>query len=285
MKISRLGIVANVRKSEIRSMVSRVVSAVPPDVEIVGPSDTAALDESGRIAAGDVTDGDVVVALGGDGTLLRAARIVESAQIPVLGIKIRSLGFLTEDEPERAMRELMAGKYAITDRLRLEAGIRRDGSTIGTHGALNDAVIHGIGLSRVLHLRMTIDGVLLGEYLADGVIVSTPTGSTAYSLAAGGPILNPGTIDAFVVTPLCSHSLSVRPVVVSADETCAIEVVEAGNGAMLTVDGQETARMDAGDVVELSRSPLVTRLVVTEGYRFYDVVRRKLKWGGVFRRQ
>ena len=285
MKISSLGIVANVRKSEIRSVVSRVVACVPAGIDILGPPDTAALDGSGRIAAGDVTACDAVVALGGDGTLLRAARIVEASQTPVLGIKIRSLGFLTEDEPERAMRELMEGRCVVSDRLRLETRVVRGGELTGTHGALNDAVIHGVGLSRVLHLRMRIDGVLLGEYLADGVIVSTPTGSTAYSLAAGGPILNPGTMDAFVVTPLCPHSLSVRPVVVSADESCEIEIVEAGNGAMLTVDGQETAGIDAGDVIGIARSPLVTRLVVTEGYRFYDVVRRKLKWGGVFRRQ
>ncbi|MBN1884667.1 MAG: NAD(+)/NADH kinase [Candidatus Krumholzibacteriota bacterium] len=282
-KISRLGVVANVHKKKIESVVTRIVGAVPAGVGIVGPAETAALDASGRIEAGSMSSCDAVVALGGDGTLLRAARIVESEQTPLLGIKIRSLGFLTEDEPERAMRELFEGRCIVFERIRLDAEIERRGEVVGSHGALNDAVVHGVGLSRVLHIRTKIDGVLLGEYLSDGVIVSTPTGSTAYSLAAGGPILNPGTVDAFLVTPLCPHSLSVRPVVISANERCEIEIVETGNGAMLTMDGQETGAIEAGDVVRIGRSPLVTRLVVTEGYRFYDLVRRKLKWGGVLR--
>ncbi|HER44174.1 MAG TPA: NAD(+)/NADH kinase, partial [Candidatus Eisenbacteria bacterium] len=150
--------------------------------------------------------------------------------------------------------------------------------------ALNDMVIHGVGVSRVLHLRMSIGDTLLGEYLADGLIVSTPTGSTAYSLAAGGPIINPVTLESFILTPLCPHSLSVRPVVISSLETLTIELIEGGD-SMMTIDGQEACRVREGDRIKIGKSGKVTRLIVTDGYDFYDLLRRKLKWGGVLRKR
>jgi NAD+ kinase len=224
-----------------------------------------------------------VLALGGDGTLLRAARMVADDEIPLLGIKIRSLGFLTEDDPSRAMADLFAGRYTIQERMRLEASCERSGGEARVFTALNDAVMHGVGMSRVIRLRTTIDGTHLGEYLADGVIISTPTGSTAYSLAAGGPIVNPTTVEAFVITPLCPHSLSVRPLVVSARETFVVELVEAGQETMATFDGQQSCPIVRGERLLFRRSAKATRLIVTEGYRFYDLVRRKLRWGGVLR--
>ena len=125
--------------------------------------------------------------------------MVEEDEIPVLGIKIRSLGFLTEDDPERAVLELFSGKCVVQERMRLKS-VREDDENGDVYTALNDIVIHGVGVSRVLHLRMSIGNTELGEYLADGLIVSTPTGSTAYSLAAGGPIINPVTLESFILT-------------------------------------------------------------------------------------
>ncbi|MCK4235789.1 MAG: NAD(+)/NADH kinase, partial [Candidatus Krumholzibacteria bacterium] len=148
-----------------------------------------------------------------------------------------------------------------------------------------EVVIHGVGVSRVLHIKTMIDSVMLGEYLADGVIVSTPTGSTAYSLSAGGPIINPSNLEAFIITPLYPHSLSVRPVVVSSSETCTVEVVDEGHETLVTIDGQQHCAVRNGEQIILGRSPRVTNLIVTEGYNFYDLVRRKLKWGGVLRRR
>ncbi|MCX5752676.1 MAG: NAD(+)/NADH kinase, partial [Candidatus Krumholzibacteria bacterium] len=202
---------------------------------------------------------------------------------PLLGIKIRSLGFLAEDDPGRAIGDLFAGRFSIQDRLRLSVVCEGGGGAPRQFSALNDAVVHGVGVSRVLHLETTIDGTVLGEYLADGVIVSTPTGSTAYSLAAGGPIVNPTSVEAFVITPLCPHSLSVRPIVVSARETFSVAIVEEAQETLLTIDGQQSCMVGRGDKLVFRRSSAATKLIVTEGYSFYDIVRRKLKWGGMLR--
>jgi NAD+ kinase len=168
--------------------------------------------------------------------------------------------------------------------MRLEVALAKEGVEREKYSALNDVVVHVQGVSRVIHLKTTIDGAFLGEYLADGVIVSTPTGSTAYSLSAGGPIINPESVEAFVITPLYPHSLSVRPLVVSAKETFAVELVEDGQETLLTIDGQKVCEVQRGDKIIFRRSPRVTRLIVSEDYNFYDLVRRKLRWGGVLRK-
>lgn len=285
MSLSRVGIVANTRKAGIDTIVSRILALLPDGIEVVGTEDTAAVEGGAAIRAVTSFDGcDVVLALGGDGTLLTAARLVEHDEIPLLGIKIRSLGFLTEDNLDQAVRGFLDGRYVIQDRMRLHVSIESANGVTASYTALNDAVIHGIGVSRVIHLRTVIDGAALGEYLSDGVIVSTPTGSTAYSLAAGGPIVNPTRVKVFIITPLCSHSLSVRPIVVSRDETFIVELVEHDHEAMLTIDGQRSSSIRDGERIVFRESPTVTKLIVTEGYDFYDLVRRKLKWGGVLRR-
>jgi NAD+ kinase len=286
MKIARVGIVANIQKAEVGSIVSRILGLLPDGIEIVGTDDTSTVAGGDAVRAVESFEGcDVVLALGGDGTLLTAARLVEHDEIPLLGIKVRSLGFLTEDDVDHAIGDLLEGRYVIQERVRLHVSLESRGAVTAAYTALNDAVVHGIGVSRVIHLRTTIDGALLGEYLSDGVIVSTPTGSTAYSLAAGGPIVNPTRVEVFLITPLCSHSLSVRPIVVSGDETFSVELVEHDHEAMLTIDGQQSSSIKDGERIVFRKSPTVTRLMVTEGYNFYDLVRRKLKWGGVQRRR
>lgn len=285
MRIARIGLVANVRKAEIGTVISRVLGLLPENIEVVGTKATSEAVPGRAIEAVESFDGcDVVLALGGDGTLLTAARLVEHEEIPLLGIKIRSLGFLTEDDVDHAVKDLLDERFTIQDRMRLQVSLESEGDTTANYSALNDVVVHGIGVSRVIHLRTIIDDVLLGEYLSDGVIVSTPTGSTAYSLAAGGPIVNPMRVGVFIITPLCPHSLSVRPVVVSAEERFTVELVEHDHETMLTIDGQQSCSINEGERIVFSRSPTVTKLIVTEGYNFYDIVRRKLKWGGVMRR-
>ncbi len=286
MKIGRVGLVANINKVEIEEVVSEVTSLLPENVEVVGLEETARLSPDGRIGAVQSLSGcDAVISLGGDGTLLMAARLVDKEEIPLLGIKIRSLGFLTEDDPEKAVRMLLSGRFSIQERMRLEISHGDNNGEEVVYTALNDGVIHGVGVSRVLHLETSVGDVMFGEYLADGVIISTPTGSTAYSLAAGGPIINPERMEAFVITPLCPHSLSVRPVVVSGDERLVIQVIEEGNEAMLTVDGQKTRPLEKGEKITIKKSERATRLIVSEEYNFYDLVRRKLKWGGVLRKR
>ena len=285
MRVRRLGIVANLDKTEIREMLELVVATVPDGVELAVMEETDAYmpAESARIVEG-FSSCDAVLALGGDGTLLTAARRVEEDEIPLLGIKMRSLGFLTEDDPERALKGLFDGAFVVQERMRLEVVLVKDGAEREKHSALNDVVVHVQGVSRVIHLRTTINGAFLGEYLSDGVIVSTPTGSTAYSLSAGGPIINPESVEAFIITPLYPHSLSVRPLVVSAGETFAVELVEESQETLLTIDGQQVCEVQRGDTILFRRSPRVTRLIVNEEYNFYDLVRRKLRWGGVLRR-
>ncbi len=285
MRIAKIGLVANVRKAGIGPFISRVLGLLPEGIEVVGTRATAEAVPGSAIDAVESFVGcDVVLALGGDGTLLTAARLVEHEEIPLLGIKIRSLGFLAEDDVDHAVKDLLGGRFVIQDRTRLKVSLESEGSTTASYSALNDVVVHGIGVSRVIHLRTVIDDVLLGDYLSDGVIVSTPTGSTAYSLAAGGPIVNPTRVGVFIITPLCPHSLSVRPVVVSAEETFTVELVEHDHEAMITIDGQQSCSIHEGERIIFSRNPTVTKLIVTQGYNFYDLVRRKLKWGGVLRR-
>ncbi len=285
MKIRKLGFAVNIYKKDIDHILMKIIDLVPDDVEIVGTEEILEIVSPGVVDIVDsYEDCDVVVSLGGDGTLLRAARLVEKDEIPVMGVKIRSLGFLTEDNPEGAVESLFRGEYIIQDRMRLEVSFTSRDKADKRYSALNDIVIHGAGLSRVIHLRTSLDGTTVGEYLADGVIIATPTGSTAYSLAAGGPILNPVTMQSMIITPLCPHSLSVRPMVVNSTESLEIEVVEKDQDTMLTIDGQKVSILDTGERISVRISDKVTRLVTRNNYNFYELVRKKLRWGGVLRK-
>ncbi len=285
MNIARIGLTANIYKEGIDRAIKEVIESIPDEIELICMEELKGFGVPARVGiAEDFTGCDIVVAIGGDGTLLRASRLVEENETPLLGIKMQSLGFLTEDDPKKAVRDLLEGRIIVQERMRLAISCETAEEEGRSFTALNDVVMHGVGVSRVLHLSTRVDGVTLGEYLSDGVIISTPTGSTAYSLAAGGPIINPVTMKAIIVTPLCPHSLSVRPVVVSEDETVLIDIVEEGQETMLTVDGQQSCRIKPGDIVRVRKSEKVTRLVTCADYEYYDLVRRKLRWGGVNRR-
>jgi len=283
MEFDKIGIVANLKKPEIREVVEKIVEAVPRDSTLIAEEELIKFTGNTRLREGEIQECNVVISLGGDGTLLAAARAVEKQEIPILGIKIRSLGFLTEDDPDRAIDSLIKGDYVVQKRLRLEGSLISNGERLQSFTALNDVVVHASGVSRVLRVRTRIDGALLGDYLSDGVIISTPTGSTAYSLAAGGPILNPITVEGFVITPLCPHSLSVRPIVVSSGESFSVEIIEDGERSLVTIDGQKDYQIKEKDNIEFKKSKIYTNLIVTKGYDFYDLVRKKLRWGGVLR--
>ncbi len=285
MRIERVGLVVNTEKEEIVKVLADIIDYIPEGIGIYGLEKVSSLIPGMIVSTGQFSHCDVIIALGGDGTLLTAARMVEKKEIPLLGIKFRSLGFLTEDDPERAVKSLFNGNYIIQDRLRLEVNVTGKGEDEISYSALNDVVIHGVGVSRVIHMETMIDDVMLGEYLADGVIVSTPTGSTAYSLSANGPIVNPTSVDAFILTPLYPHSLSVRPIVVSSKEKLKVKVIEQSQDVLLTIDGQEICEVNGDSNILFRESRYKTRLIVTEEYNFYDLVRRKLEWGGVLRRR
>lgn len=231
---------------------------------------------------------DLLVTLGGDGTLLRGARMVVLAGIPVLGINLGHLGFLTSaprDEVEAALAHWLAGEFEIDARMVLAVhAVGADGAAGRTYLALNDAVLHKGGAARVIRLSMSGVRDVVGSYSADGIILATPTGSTAYSLSAGGPIVSPS-VDCIIATPICPHTLGVRPLVLPADETVTVEVLTPTEELILTIDGQESERVVPGQKVVARRAEQPVRLVRFPGQSFFSTLRRKLKWGDLAERE
>jgi len=241
---------------------------------------------------------DALLTLGGDGTMLRAARIAGGRPFPLLGCNLGHLGFMTAGPIERLdemFDRLATGNYETEERLGLEVEVHRaaamehaeqngsDAYSNGpqeTYSALNDAVIHKTGFARLITMRVWVDDDEVGQYSADGIVVSTATGSTAYSLSAGGPILVPS-LSAIVATPICPHTLAVRPVVVPADSTITVQVGDNGDGVLLTVDGQVGGQVAFGDRIRISRSPRTVRIVRLPGDDFFRTLRQKLRWGDV----
>ena len=233
-------------------------------------------------------DLDLVVTLGGDGTLLRGARLVAADGVPVLGINLGHLGFLTSaprEEIESALERWRAGDYELDERMALAVHVEDGAGAAGkVHLALNDAVLHKSGAARVIRLNVSAWRDVVGSYSADGIILATPTGSTAYSLSAGGPIVSPS-VDCIIATPICPHTLGVRPLILPADETITVEVLSPTEELILTIDGQEHERLVPGQKVVARRAPEPVRLVRFAGQTFFQTLRRKLKWGDLADRE
>lgn len=228
--------------------------------------------------AGEWTDVEMVLVLGGDGTLIRAAQMVAPMQIPILGINTGHLGFLTEiesSEVEDSLESLLDGNFVTEERLMLTARVLRGGQEVLRTTALNDAVVSKGPRARLVHLDVSIGGTSVARYRADGVVVSTPTGSTAYSLSAGGPIVNP-TVDVLLITPICPHTMNSRAMVISGSEEVCIRVAESPGEVGLSADGSDPFELKRGDHVRVSRAPNPALLVRRTSYRFYDVLRQKL---------
>jgi len=226
------------------------------------------------------TRSDMIIALGGDGTLLAAARAVGDRGTPILGVNLGRLGFLTELKPKEifpTLERIWQGNYSLEERMVLQVIISSQPEA-PTFYALNDLVIDKGSFSRVIQLETFINGESLSTFSADGLIISTPTGSTAYSLSAGGPIINPQ-MEAIIITPICPHSLSVRPMVISQGETFEVAVYSDHNSAMLTIDGQVGYELSSGDRVRTAKVDHKITLVHSTGQSFYQVLREKLKWG------
>ena len=224
---------------------------------------------------------DLVIVAGGDGTLLSAARLAGPLGIPILGVNFGGLGFMTELQPEElytALDRLLRGDYEIEEREALRVRFRRGRKLLGEFSLLNDAVVTKSALARMITLRLKIDGDAIATYTSDGLILATPTGSTAYNLAAGGPVLDPR-MSAFVIAPICPHTLMYRPVVVPG--TVALEVIleSADEEAYLTLDGQVGFPMEHRDSIRVDASRSPVRLLRVAGHGFFEVLRRKLHWG------
>jgi NAD+ kinase len=224
---------------------------------------------------------DLMLVLGGDGTLLAAARAAHGRDIPLLAVNLGKLGFLTAitiDEVYSTLELVLEGKHQIERRKMLQVDVIRNASIVATYHALNDAVINKSAIARILDFRASVDGQYLSFFKADGLIVSTPTGSTAYSLAAGGPIVYPS-VDAFLITPICPHTLTHRPVVVPDRSKIEIAFESGAESVFLTVDGQVGLEFHGEDRVICSLSPNQTSLVRPQHMGFFEVLRNKLKWG------
>ena len=224
---------------------------------------------------------EAVLVLGGDGTMLSVNRLVKEKGIPVLGINLGSLGFLTEINRENifsAAEELLSGRFIVEERLMLRAKLRRGGEVISDYVVLNDVVINKGALARIIDLETFIDGTYVTTFKADGLIISTPTGSTAYSLSAGGPILYP-TLESVVLTPICSHTLTNRPIVLPDKVGIEIRLKSVSEDVFLTLDGQTGCSLKQEDVIEIQKDTHKARLLVHRERGYFDVLRTKLKWG------
>jgi NAD+ kinase len=221
---------------------------------------------------------DVILSMGGDGTLLATARLVGDSGVPILGINIGSLGFLTEQTPvdlERTLQRLSEGGYHLQERMVLAASVSTaDGKT---SFALNDVVIARSDI-RMASIALYSNGDYICSYNADGLVISTPTGSTAYSLAVGGPILNPE-MDAIVASPIAPHSLASRPLVFNANEALTVEISPDTEVAVMIVDGQESTKLKNGDRISIEKANYRVRLIRFDENSFYKVLREKLHWG------
>jgi NAD+ kinase len=224
-------------------------------------------------------EAQMVLVIGGDGTMLRAARTVYSKEIPILGINQGYLGFLTEVEVEhldKAIAQLLSGNYQVERRMMLNAAVYRDGVCIADVNALNDMVVTKGALSRIIRTELYLDEELVEQHYGDGLIFSTPTGSTGYSLSAGGPIVYPS-IDVCIMAPICSHSLISRPVIFSPEHTLTVRMESVSTPAMLTVDGQNGVELQQGDLIHIRKAEHDTCLLVLEQRNFFAVLQGKLK--------
>ena len=223
---------------------------------------------------------DLAIVIGGDGTLLHAARSLTDAGCAVLGINRGRLGFLVDvspDEMDAQISRILAGEFTEERRMLLHAAVTRNDAAVGESTALNDVVVHKKDIARMIELDTWIDGHFLNRTRSDGLIITTPTGSTAYALSGGGPILHPS-LDAIALVPICPHTLSNRPIVINHDSRIEIMVHEGTLQAQISCDGQVSLTLEPGDRITVRRHDKVLRLIHPPGHDYFDILRRKLRW-------
>ena len=283
--MKRVGLVAKPDAAEAQRVVRQVVEWLGArGLTVVLEKETAALVPSTSVTSATKSElpgqVDALIVLGGDGTLLSMARAVGDLGVPILGVNLGGLGFLTATTLEEmlpALEALLAGGMAVEERMMLAVRGVRGGQPTGDYIALNDVVITKSAMSRIIDLAVSVDGRHATAYRADGLIISTPTGSTAYNLSAGGPILFP-TMDAVVLTPIAPHTLSNRPIVLPGAQRIDV-TLRVDQEVMLTMDGQVGVPLRERDVVEVQKARARIRLMRFEQKDFFSVLRTKLKWG------
>jgi NAD+ kinase len=280
-----IGIISRPRRSNLAVVVPPLLHwFAARGIHVIYDTQTAeSLHDSskGRSREQVAEESQLLLVLGGDGTLLAAARVAAPLGIPILPINLGSLGFLTSfklDEMYPALEEVLAGHYSSSVRVMLNVELERGGSVIERQSVLNDAVINKGELARMIDLHLMIDADFVCRYHADGLIVSTPTGSTGYSLSAGGPIVHP-LVESWVITPICPHTLSDRPLVVRDSSLVEITLSADTESVFLTLDGQKGIPMRADDRVRLKRAAEKLNLIQPPKKSYFEILRNKLKWG------
>jgi NAD+ kinase len=223
---------------------------------------------------------DLAIVVGGDGTLLNAARSLAEPGVAVLGVNLGRLGFLVDVSPEEMdaqLTRILSGEFIEEPRTRLHATVSRNGQPVDARTALNDVIIHKKDIARMIELDTWIDGRFLNRNRSDGLIVATPTGSTAYALSGGGPVLHPR-LDAITLVPICPHTFSNRPIVINHNATVEIVIHEGTLPAQMSCDGQINLTLDPGDRITVRRDDHTLRLIHPPGYDYFDMLRRKLRW-------
>jgi len=288
-QINLAGIIANNKSPLAKDGILKLISRLDQmDVEYIIDKDSAGIIETySDMSKSDVAQkADMVVVLGGDGAMLSVARLMEGRVAPLLGVNLGSLGFLTEftfDEMIPALENVLAGDYNCEDRIMLQAHIVYDGKKSADHIALNDIVIYRGPLGHMIDIHVESNGVFVNEYTADGLIISTPTGSTAYNLSSGGPIVYP-TLSSIIINPICSHTLSNRPVVLPDSMEVGVSLSPGFTGeAIATFDGQVSFGVNSRARILISKSQDVTRIIQSPFKNYYERLRGKLKWGDTIR--
>lgn len=228
------------------------------------------------------TGAEIAVVFGGDGAILCTSRLLGKNQIPIVGIHMGRFGFLAELMEKNvcpSLEKIFTGTFSIRKRMLLLSRVERAGKIINESTGINDAVISRSSLSRLISIKLTINGENVATYRADGLIVSTPLGSTAHSLSAGGPLLTPD-LNTFIIVPICPHTLTNRPLVVSGDVKIEMEVLSQLGSTGFTVDGQVFTELELGDKVKIERAAIEVQMIDTGARTFYGVLREKLNWGG-----
>jgi NAD+ kinase len=284
MKSKSVGILTKPKFPEVKGTLQGVVTWLR-DRHITVLLDTTSatlLSEQGGIQKTRLAgQADVLLILGGDGTILSAARLAAERSIPILGVNMGGLGFLTEvrlDNLYASLERVFANDFVLDERLMLQIHVHRHGETVARGIVLNDVVISKGTLARMIELKIAIQEQFVTNLRADGLIVGTPTGSTAYSLSAGGPIINPA-VQSLILTPISPHTLTHRPLIVPGNVEIEVTLTSKDDGAMATLDGQVGIAMTQGDTVVIQASEHRTKLIRFPESHYYEVLRAKLKWG------
>ena len=284
--MTRLGVIGHRGYAELADVIRTLHRLAPGlGLQLVFEEELNDLANGDRLESPD--DVDALLTLGGDGTLLRGARFLAGRQVPILGVNLGRIGFLTccsVEEMEDSLGRFAAGEFRAEVRMALEAvAIDDRGTERRRWRALNDVVLHKGGFARVVQLRVEANGETIASYAADGIVVSTPTGSTAYSLSAGGPIVVP-TVESILLTPISPHTLAMRPVLLPPSVEVVVQAVDGPEELLVTVDGQVGTTFASGERLELRRAEQPVLIARAPGTTFFTRMRRKLGWGGLVER-